>query len=325
MSQFSPRWPICLLIVGFLLPECATSQDSSLEVLKKIVTLTEVVVRNNLNVPDFIQRVQTDTSFYKAFKNLHLIGYTALNDIRMTDKKGEVRATLQSRTKQDVHDGCRTMQTLEESITGDMYDNDRNWNYYTAELYAGLFFTKGTICGETNIVRGNESSLKGKSGMAKNKEQLKKLLFNPGAKIPGIPFIGNKIAIFEEGQSELYDFIIDMADYKGQNCYVFRIKARENLSRAEKGQVVINTITTWFNSRTMQIVARNYDLNYDAGVYDFNVQMEVQLTEFQELLVPSLIRYTGNWHAIFKKKEKGIFTATLFDFNSKQWSAISNQ
>ncbi|MEO7523140.1 MAG: hypothetical protein ABIT58_03560, partial [Ferruginibacter sp.] len=59
---------------------------------------------------------------------------------------------------------------------------------------------------------------------------------------------------------------------------------------------------------------RNYALSYDAGVYDFKVNMEIQMTRFNDLTVPALIRYNGNWKAIFKKRERGIFTATLFDF-----------
>ncbi len=66
----------------------------------------------------------------------------------------------------------------------------------------------------------------------------------------------------------------------------------------------------------MEIVARNYDLSYDAGVYDFNVHMEVQMTKFETYLVPKIIRYTGNWDVAFKKRERGIFTATLFDFKT---------
>jgi len=27
-----------------------------------------------------------------------------------------------------------------------------------------------------------------------------------------------------------------------------------------------------------------------------------------------LIRYNGNWHVAFKKREHGVFTATLFDY-----------
>jgi hypothetical protein len=232
----------------------------------------------------------------------------------MLDKNGALKASLQSRTKQSVQNGCRSMQVLEEHTDGDIYDSDKNWNYYTAELYAGLFFVKDTVCGETNIVKDADLSLKNKSGISKHKEQLKMLFFNPGKRIPGIPFIGDKIAIFEDEMAPLYDFGIDMQDHDGQNCYVFTIKAREDLTGSERNRIVINEMTTWFNSVTMDIVGRNYDLSYNASVYDFDVHMEVQLTKAAGLLVPRLIRYTGNWHAIFKKREKGIFTATLFDF-----------
>jgi hypothetical protein len=55
-------------------------------------------------------------------------------------------------------------------------------------------------------------------------------------------------------------------------------------------------------------------MSYDAGVYDFDVHMEVQLTKFGNYLVPKLLRYIGNWDVFFKKSERGMFTATLFDF-----------
>ncbi|MEP6747860.1 MAG: hypothetical protein ABJB86_09040 [Bacteroidota bacterium] len=293
-----------------------SQQDSSVNVGKKIVTLKEIVVRNGLNVNGFIDRVKNDTSFYKAFKNLKVLGYTALNDIRMHDKQGKETASLQSKTMQVVKNGCRTTQKLYEKITGDIYDENKNWNYYTGELYAGLLFAKGTVCGETNIVKGNDFTIKDKKGIEKNKEQLKMLFFNPGKKIPGIPFIGNKIAIFDDDVSQLYDFIIDMGDYRGQLCYVFTVKARSNLTSDQKNNTVINEMVTWFNSKNLDIVARTYDISYDAVVYDFNVQMEVQMDRFKDLLVPKLIRYNGNWHALFKKRERGVFTATLFDFNN---------
>lgn len=307
--------PRLSLIVALVL--CAgpvAAQDSLVSVGKKIVTLKEVVVNSNLNVAGFIERVKNDTTFYKAFKNLKILGYTSLNDIRMLDKKGDAIATLQSKTRQTVKNGCRTMETLSEQAGGDIYDENHHWNYYTAELYAGLFFTQDTVCGDNNIVKGDEISLKGKSGLDKHKEQLKMLFFNPGKKIPGIPFIGNKIALFDDDVAKLYDFIIDMSDYQGQLCYVFTIRARADLSRSERNDIVINEMVTWFNSKTMEIVARNYDLSYDAGVYDFNVRMEVQMDKVGEWLVPRLLRYNGDWHAMFKKRERGVFTATLFDF-----------
>ena len=284
---------------------------------KKAVTLKEVVVRSNLNVPAFIDRIKEDTTFYKAFRNLKVLGYTALNDIRMQGKSGEVKATLNSRTQQLTGNGCRWMTVQDEKTTGDMYDRKRNFNYYTAEMYAGLFFARDTVCGESNIVKGTSFTMEGKSGIEKHKEQLKMLFFNPGKKIPGIPFIGNKIAIFEEGAAERYDFTIDMNLFNGVMCYVFKVAPRADLSKSERDQIVINEMTTWFDVNTWDIVARNYDLSYKAGVYDFDVHMEVEMTKFEDLIVPKVLRYNGGWNVIFKKRERGVFTATLFDFNRK--------
>jgi hypothetical protein len=43
--------------------------------------------------------------------------------------------------------------------------------------------------------------------------------------------------------------------------------------------------------------------------------MEVEMTNLgNNLIVPKTLRYKGNWDVIFKKRERAIFTATLFDF-----------
>ena len=191
-----------------------------------------------------------------------------------------------------------------------MYDAKGNFNYYTAQMYAGLFFTKDPVCGEDNIVKGSDFSTEGLSGMEKHKQQLKMLFFNPGKKIKGLPFISDKTEIFDGSMADKYDMSIDLRNFNNTSCYVFTIKVKDD----KKNGVVINEMTTWFNEKTFEIVARNYSLSYDAGVYDFDVNMEVQMTKVGDLLVPSLLRYNGNWKAIFKKREHGVFTATLFDF-----------
>ena len=202
------------------------------------------------------------------------------------------------------------MQTMEEQVTGDIYDENRQFNYYTAKMYAALFFTKDVVCGEDNIVAGREFSTAGKTGLEKNKEQLKMLFFNPGKRINGLPFISNKTAIYDDEMADKYDMRIDIDMYKSQSCYIFTQKVKPE----NKDDVIVDEMTTWFNDQTFEVVARNYSLSYSAGVYDFKVQMEVVMTKFGEYLVPSLIRYIGNWKAIFKPRERGVFTATLFDF-----------
>lgn len=300
-----------LALVAFLFSfQCFAQDTTGIEALGKETVLTEVVIRNGFDVARFLQRVKNDTTFYKAFRTLHILGFTSLNDVKMLDKDGRIKASLYSKTRQNHINGCRTMDVLEQRSTGDMYKR-KEFNYYTAELYAGLFFTEGRVCGENNIVAGVERNVRSKRGIEKHKEQLKMLFFNPGKKIPGIPFIGDKIDIFDPSISKYYDFSVDMDEMNGQMCYVFKIIPKADIDR---DHIVFDNITTWFNTKTMEIVARNYDLSYDTPAYDFNVHMEVRMTKFQGMLVPEVLMYNGNWKVAFKKRERGIFTATLFDF-----------
>ncbi|MFC4261824.1 hypothetical protein ACFOWM_02945 [Ferruginibacter yonginensis] len=307
MKFFMPLFLICSLVEQAV---AQTPKDTTVAVGSKLITLSTVVIDNKLNVPSFIEKIKSDTSFYKAFKNLRILNFDAINDIRMLDKKGNLNASLFSKTQQLASKGCRTMKVLEENVTGDFYNDDKTYNYYTAQMYASIFFTKGEMCGETNIVAGNEFSTEGKSGMEKHKEQLKMLFFNPGRRINGLPFMSNKTAIYDDDIADAYDMDIDFEQKNGINCYVFKQKVKPG----KEGNVVVDEMNTWFNETTFDVVARTYTLSYDAGVYDFKVNMEVQMTQVGILTVPAVIRYNGNWKAIFKKRERGVFTATLSNF-----------
>ena len=276
--------------------------------------LPEVVVHNNLDYYRVLQRIKNDTTFYKAFRSLHLVEFTSYNTIRMLDKKGNVKASYNSKTKQHRANGCRTTEVLEQQSSGDFFDSKGNYNYTTGEMYASLFFTKGKICGEDNIVAGKNFNTGNKSGIEKHKEQLKMLFFNPGKKIPGIPFIGNKLDLYDDDAHKLYDYHLDFISYKGSYAYIFSIKPKENLGMFRRDDIVVDEMTTWFDAKTLEVLARNYSLSYKAGVYDFTVNMEAEMTRLGDLLVPQTLRYKGNFSVLFKKRERGEFTATLFDF-----------
>ncbi len=301
-----------------ILFSCSTAiiyaQDTTVRIDNQSFTLAEVVVRNNFDYRRLLNQIKEDTTFYKAFRNLRILGFTSYNDIKMLNRKGGVEASLYSKTRQNRSNGCRTMDVLEEKITGDFYDRKGAYNYETPELYAGLFFTKGTVCGEDNIVKGRTRNISNKKGMEKHKEQLKMLFFNPGKKIPGIPLIGNKLDLYDDDAHKLYDYRLDLEEYKGQLCYVFSITPKENLGFLKNDRIVVDQMTTWFDQKTLEVMGRNYSLSYKALVYDFDVQMEVEMGKYEGLTVPKILRYKGNWDVAFKKRERAVFTATLFDF-----------
>ena len=298
----------CLLFISIQ----SIAQDTSVIIDEHRFTLGEVVVRNNFDYKTLLAQIKEDTTFYKAFRNLRVMGFSSYNDIKMLDKKGSVKASLFSKTKQNHENGCRTMEVLEETITGDFFDSKKNYNYMTPELYAGLFFTKGKICGENNIVKGRNLNDANKKGMDKHKEQLKMLFFNPGKKIPGIPFVGDKLDLYDETAHKLYDYKLDIVEFHGVLTYVFSISPKDD--EVNNNRVVVDQMITWFDMKTLEVLARNYSLSYKAGVYDFDVNMEVEMTKFNGLTVPKILRYKGNWDVIFKKRERAIFTATLFDY-----------
>ena len=152
------------------------AQDTVFNVDGQKFTLTDAIVRNHFDYKDILNRIKQDTSFYKAFKTLRTIGYSSYNYIQMMDENNKMQASLNSKTRQNKIGGCRTMDVLEEKITGNLRNNKGDYNYTTPALYASLFFTKGSICGETNIVAGKNRKITG-SGIDKAKEQLKNVVF----------------------------------------------------------------------------------------------------------------------------------------------------
>jgi hypothetical protein len=293
------------------------AQDTS-DYIAHSVHLDEVVIsaiRGGFNVNNFIKRVEDDTTFYKAFKTLRIIGYTSSNDIKILNKKGKVEASLKSITRQVRNGNCRSMQTLAETTTGSFYRNKKKkkYNYYTAELYSSLFLSKDTVCGEDNIVNGGKpDKLYGSADMQRHEDQLRQLIFNPGQPVSGVPLVGQKVAIFNNNIAPMYDFSITSELKDGVPCYVFTATAKP----AYKNDVVINYLVTYFNKSNFAIIARKYSLSYNTILFDFDVQMDVELTTFDGQLIPSYISYHGNWDIPFHKRERADFTTSFYDFNN---------
>jgi hypothetical protein len=301
------RITVILLFIFFSLNAQAQFEDTS--VFKYPIQMDSVVVkatRGGWDLAGFIRRVRTDTTFFKSFKTLRVKSFTAINDIRVYDGKGKVTASLASKTRTNAANGCRTMDVLEEKTTGNFYERDGDYRYYTADLYAYLFFTKGRICNQNDIV-GNTLQERGSGKLEKSKYQLKQLIFNPGSKIDGIPFMGEKAAIFEPEQAKKYDFKLASEEYEGIECYVFRAIPKADYA----DDVVYNELSTWFRKSDYSIVARDYSLSYKTLAYDFDVRMQVRTKLLGDRLVPTFISYDGNWHVFGKKRERVKFTTSL--------------
>lgn len=297
------RWWLYILLLA-----CNTAAAQDTSIFKYPIQMDEVVIsatRGGWDVQGFIRRVQNDTTFYKAFKSMRVTSYTATNDIRVYNKKGKINASLYSLTRQKAWKGCRAMETIQERVMGNFYKK-KEYRYYTAELYAYLFFTEDTLCGQDDIV-GNSLAEAESGRIGKHKYKLKQLMFNPGSKVAGVPLMGDKAAIFEPGVAQMYDFKLASEEYDGEECYVFKAIPKPEY----KSEVVYNYLATWFRKSDYSIVARDYSLSYSTLAYDFDVHMKVRTQQVAGKLLPVRIEYDGNWHVFTQDRERVKFIATI--------------
>ncbi len=271
--------------------------------------LSSVVIADlnkGVDMDKFIQRVQNDSTFYKAFKSLSLVSCTQYNDIRFLDKAGDKAAFYEGISKQQYDGNCRTMSNSNERFSKNYFKKKKqDPKFITAQFYHKLFMIDKKRCNEDDIVAGEISSSNNN-----RIDQLKKLIFKPGESINGVPGVGGKVGIFEQGRKEQYNFTIEKVLYNGDWCYVFNAKPKKEYQNSN----VINYLRTWFRIKDYAIVQRKYSLSYKTLMYDFDVAMDVKLKTFKNKLFPYEVYYKGNWHFLGKKREKAEFTTIITDF-----------
>jgi len=105
----------------------------------------------------------------------------------MLDKNGNLGSSYKA-NKTTRAGNCRKMQVLQDTFNGRMYDNNHNFNYYTAQMYAAFFYKRFSLR-RRYIVKGRGST----EGLRYEKD--KKLKCYSSTKISGASFISGKTEI----------------------------------------------------------------------------------------------------------------------------------
>ncbi len=268
---------IAMLITAAIAHGQSVPVPDSLSIFSQPITLDTFVIRSNFDVQAFVRRARADTTFYKAFRSMHLVPYRMHSDIKAYNSDRIIIATQRTTGRQEITNHCRSMVIEEQQTTGDYYKRNGENNYYTTSLFDYLFVTKEPVCNEDDIVAG-KMDMRGKGKLERNKHELKQLIFNPGHRIQGIPLMPDRASIYEEDEAKKYDFRISLTELDGQMCYQFRITPKKGYEK----DVIYKELTTWFRQRDYAILARNYALTYSNILYDFDVAMKVRTSEIAE-------------------------------------------
>lgn len=310
-----------MLAASALLLSGAVRAQSEGDTITNIYQLGDLVIHGRapgLDLEGFMRQVKEDTSFLHAFLNMKYLPHAVESGLAVRNKGEKETATLYRKGRLVRTGPLAELRVDSATETGKLRSRGGDMRYLTAELYDDLFFPKGRWTANTNIA-AYQQGRRGAGRIEKYKDELKKFMFNPGQEIASVPFIGDKLALFEPAMLPYYTFTIDPVHRNGHSCWLFSAMANDSLNgkRAPADATVIKTMHTWFDQRSMQVIAREYRIAHASLVLDFDIAIQVDNTEVHGELVPTFIRYDGDWDIPLRKRELVRFWLKLGDWETE--------
>jgi len=285
-----------------LLCLCACIASDAQDQVVKAVQLQEFIISadDDFDTEDFMEIVMTDSSFYQSFLNLKYYPHAFDSKLLVFDKKERDKGTLDRTANQYLEDGLRWVEVTSETSNGKVYKRNGEHKYLTAEMYDELFFEEGKERPTLDIVEYEQKEVKG-NRIDRYKSQLKKMMFNPGQSISSVPLVGKKMAIFSDEMAKYYDYSIYSAyDNDSVYCYVFQVDAKPEFG---KNKTVIKSMISYFSKADMNVLHREYRLSNNTALFQFDIYMKVDNYMQDGVLLPSKIKYVGDWDIPFKSPE----------------------
>ncbi|MBU2046947.1 MAG: hypothetical protein KJ712_09480, partial [Bacteroidetes bacterium] len=246
--------------------------------------------------------IVTDTSFYEAFHNMKKYQFVAENRVYTYDKKNKVDGSIYRKILHKNDGAGHHMRILEQKDGGNLYRRNGKYDLYTVEMFDYIFMNA------YNSDFASESDAPGEGKNESYKDKLKTLIFAPGRPIKGVPFISNKTEIFSANMRQNYNYTFQKGMYLDSiPVYRFKVLMKPDLSNWTKDGIMIKELTTIFDQRNFQILGRYIDMKLDNMAFDFDVQMNIEMSYFGQDLLPTKISYQGNWDIPFKKEERASF------------------
>jgi hypothetical protein len=308
-----------LILSGFILLTALSGYGQAIDrfnpdTIKTIdLDSTVKITAQKFGIETFINAIITDETFYQSFRNMKKYTFIAENRIYTYDKKDKVEGKIYRKIKHN-NDGPYKMEYLAKEDAGKLYKKNGKFQLYTVEMFDYIFMNpyNSDLLTEGPMTTG----AKGKGANESYKDKLKTLIFTPGRPIKGLPFIGDKTQIFTANMRQYYDYTYDSGTYLDSiPVYRFKVAIKKDITGSTRDGLMIKTLTTIFDKRNFTILGRYVDMKYSNMLFDFDVQMNIEMSYFGGEKLPTKITYQGNWDYPFKKEERASFLIVHKDYH----------
>jgi hypothetical protein len=274
---------------------------------------TVKITARKFGIETFINAIIADETFYQSFRNMKKYTFTAENRIYTYDKKNQIEGKVYRKIRHN-NDGPYKMEYLAKEDAGKLYKKNGKYQLYTVEMFDYIFMNpyNSDLLTDGPMTTG----AKGKGANESYKDKLKTLIFTPGRPIKGLPFIGDKTQIFTANMRQYYDYSYDSGTYLDSiPVYRFKVAVKQDVTGSTRDGLMIKTLTTIFDKRNFAILGRYVDMKYSNMLFDFDVQMNIEMSYFGGEKLPTKITYQGNWDYPFKKEERASFLIVHKDYH----------
>ncbi len=288
-----------LRILFILFSLKAFSQDT----LMPTIFLDDIIIseeNNGFSKEDFFTYVKNDTTFYMGFKHLRYYSHNYESQLRILDKKGNIKGAL-SRKGKHYSDGTHAW-ILDDSlnIEGKIYKRNGTYRFYTPKAFEEVFFPKDTINVSLKI-----SSKKNKRE-SQNMRDAKTVGFSVGSEETEQNKLGlrKKLAIFSAKMQQYYNYILSDTIYNNKDCYVFTVQVKND---SNEDKVLIKKLTSFFDKENFNVIYREYKFDYNHLLFNIDMDIIVHMDYIDNIHVPVKIYYKGIWNIMFFRPERAEF------------------
>ena len=88
-----------------------------------------------------IERIISDTTFYKAFLNMKYYPHDIEGNIKVYHKNSREKGSMERKAHQHLDDGVKWVEIIKEQTNGKIRKKNGKYKYLTAEMYDEVFLS----------------------------------------------------------------------------------------------------------------------------------------------------------------------------------------